>query len=83
MMFSGEDGCFTWLLPDSLPTGQCELSVQGSSNATEYKFGESREITVLDNHQITFIQTDRPFYRPGQLGRYTCATVVLYTWSCA
>lgn len=72
---NGKDGCFTWHLPDRLPPGLCDLSVQGSSGNGELTFGETREINVVDNHQITFIQTDRPFYKPGQLVKARILTI--------
>ena len=68
ILFIGKDGCFNWHLPDYLPPGSCDLSVEGSTDDDSYNFSEEREIEVVDTHQITFIHTDRPFYKPGQLG---------------
>lgn len=70
MLSLGKHECFTWRLPDHVTPGPCEITVSGRDDDDEdgYMFTDSKEVQVVDTHQITFIQTDRPVYRPGDIG---------------
>ena len=69
--------CFTWTIPDFLTPGTCDLQVKGTDEIEEYIFTENKEIKVVDTHQITFIQTDKPMYKPGENGKFsdTCGFI--------
>lgn len=67
-VISGESGCFIWILPQSLTEGTCDLDIKGEDGRGEYTFSEKREIQVVDSHQVTFVQTDKPVYKPKDKG---------------
>ena len=62
----GKGRCFSWTIPESVPTGKCELRLHGGSGL--WQIDDKQEVKVVDTHQITFIQTDKPVYKPGETG---------------
>jgi len=51
-----------------------ELKAEGSSQGGNWTMSESREVGRLYADRsfsttITFVQTDKPIYKPGQLGK--------------
>lgn len=71
----GESGCFVWQLPQSITPGTCDLDLKGEVADEDYTFSESREVMLVDTHDITFIQTDKPIYKPGDKVKFRILTV--------
>ncbi|KAK3608171.1 hypothetical protein CHS0354_034128 [Potamilus streckersoni] len=67
---SGRDDCILWSIPDELTSGNCDVSIDGHADAISYSFNGSRSTRLVDTAQITFIQTDKPVYKPGQIVKF-------------
>ncbi|XP_053405875.1 pregnancy zone protein-like isoform X2 [Mercenaria mercenaria] len=69
-------GCFIWSLPHSLTAGTCSIDIRGEDgNEGDNMFTQSKEIQIVDTHQITFIQTDKPVYKPRDTVKFRLLTV--------
>jgi len=65
---SGQSRCFLWHVPEGLTAGTCDLDLYGEDADGGYIFQESHTVEVVDNYHITFIQSDKPIYKPGDTG---------------
>lgn len=61
----GRRGCFDWNIPNTISPGTCKLDVNGEG---EYTFTESQDVTTVERHEITVVQTDKPVYKPKDKG---------------
>lgn len=66
--------CITLIAPRGLEgISHIQLGVQGhqANNQGLYTFGDEKSISyeTYDWNYVTFIQTDKPIYKPGQTGR--------------
>lgn len=60
-------GCFELRIPDTQKTiAQIQLQIKfpGDSN-TNYTVNTINEINIVQNNDVTFIQTDKEIYKPG------------------
>ena len=67
--------CVNVLAPSSETENVYEalLHVQGVQRLSGYKFEDSSILSLLSSWYdttITFVQTDKPIYKPGQTGQY-------------
>ena len=67
--------CVNVLAPSSETENVYEalLHVQGVQRLSGYKFEDSYILSLLSSWYdttITFVQTDKPIYKPGQTGQY-------------
>ncbi|KAL4228109.1 Ovostatin-like [Mactra antiquata] len=69
---SGKPDCFKWEIPRTLSSGTCKLNITGQGG---YTFTEDKDITLVDNHYITYVQTDKPVYKPGDTVKFRVLTV--------
>ncbi|KAL3865687.1 hypothetical protein ACJMK2_043051 [Sinanodonta woodiana] len=67
---SGRDDCILWNIPTEFTSGNCDVSIDGHADAISYNFNGSRSTRLVDTVQITFIQTDKPVYKPGQIVKF-------------
>lgn len=51
---------------------QLKLNVTGYQVFSSYKFSSNRLLSVrtYNDYTITFVQTDKPMYQPGEMGKY-------------
>ena len=64
------------MAPDSVGPDKSKLSIKASGTAADgkrYKFNDNKTINVIadtTHANITFIETDKAIYKPGDTGRY-------------
>lgn len=78
-MFTEKTKCVTLTVPKFPTTDRPDhllIDARGvplANTDTGYRFQDSMKVAVLGRWyqtDITFIQTDKPIYKPGQLGKY-------------
>ncbi len=61
-------------VPSTIEGDRVELYVQGVSIPEDYRnynFTATKKVALNRNNLLTFIQTDKPVYKPGQTGKAT------------
>ncbi|KAK2169403.1 hypothetical protein LSH36_10g06030 [Paralvinella palmiformis] len=78
----GQDGCFPMVLSGSYTRGSSKLHVHAQGTAADgkpYKFNQTRLISVRDTAtkaNITFIETDKGIYKPGDKVQIRILTIM-------
>ena len=54
------------------PRHQIKLKVSGKAVDDDYSFEDETVILLVTPGILTFIQTDKPQYKPGQTGKKFC-----------
>ena len=69
-MFLGQSHVVDFTIPRNVPKSEVILQLEASSVATErnYSFTAETRISVTPPSLLTFLQTDKPMYKPGQTG---------------
>lgn len=59
-------------MPKNISVSSAKLSVTATSldSSSEYNFTKSADISIQKPTQMTFIETDKPIYKPGDLGKW-------------
>ncbi len=77
LLFSGTGRCIDLKIPDFINRRRVELMtvvrIQAHAKQKEEYLPVQRKILrVIIKNLLTFIQTDKPLYKPGQTGEYHC-----------
>ena len=67
---AGEGRCIEFPVPEDMETSSVMLTVAASSltSSVDYRFMDSVDVEIMQKGLLTFIQTDKPQYKPGQTG---------------
>jgi hypothetical protein len=60
----------------SLGDTQSSLTVSGKAIGQAYSFSETKTFEYKANGYVTFVETDKPVYKPGQTGSAPCPSVL-------
>ena len=69
--FPGQSQVIDFTIPDNVPVTVVVLHVEAASvdSARNYSFEADAKIAIRISSLLTFLQTDKPMYKPGQTGR--------------
>lgn len=67
-LVTGKGRCFDFRVP-YISAGEAKLCLNGTSvDSDDYVFSACKTVLIKQNSLMTFIQTDKPIYKPGQKG---------------